>query len=115
MVWDTWLDKAKTDPVAANIVNTNETHPREELYDTVSDPYELNNIAEKPEARAVLLRMRKQLRTWLSADDDGSSLKLYDLQTDIGEKTNLAGEYTEITERLSKNVLGWRKSLESPL
>lgn len=60
-VYDTWLEKAKFDADAARIVRLAEDHPREELYDTLNDPYELENLAEKPAARPVLLRMRDQL------------------------------------------------------
>jgi len=66
-VWDTWVEKAKTDPAAAKIVELNEHHPLEELYDTKTDPYELNNIAEKPQARPILLKMREKLRRWLAS------------------------------------------------
>jgi len=65
-VWDTWVKKAEINPQAASIVAINEDHPREELYDTQSDPYELNNMADKPEARPILLRMRRKLRDWLA-------------------------------------------------
>jgi arylsulfatase A-like enzyme len=47
----------------------------------------------------------------LLINDDGSDAKLYDLDTDIGEKTNLAKKHPDITHRLSKMVLNWRKSL----
>ena len=60
-VYDTWLEKAKSDADAARIVRLTEDHPREELYDTLNDPYELENLAEKTAARPVLLRMRGQL------------------------------------------------------
>ena len=65
-VWDTWVEKAKTDPEAAKIVDINENHPREELYDTQADPYELNNIADRVEMRPTLLKMRGRLKNWLA-------------------------------------------------
>jgi len=69
-VWDTWIEKAKTDPIAAKIVKLNEHHPQEELYDTQADPHELNNIADKPEARPILLKMRNKLRKWLASQGE---------------------------------------------
>jgi len=60
-VYDTWLEKAKTDAAAAKLVRLIEDHPREELYDTLNDPYELNNLADRPAAKPVLLRLRGQL------------------------------------------------------
>ncbi|MHC4461052.1 MAG: sulfatase family protein [Planctomycetota bacterium] len=65
-VWDTWVEKAKSDREAAKIVDINENHPLEELYDTQTDPYELNNIAGRSEAGPILLRMRDELRKWLA-------------------------------------------------
>ncbi len=73
-VWDTWVEKARTDPYAARIVKLNERHPREELYDTQTDPDELNNIAGNPEMRPVLLQMREQLNRWLAEQGETSGL-----------------------------------------
>lgn len=69
-VWDTWVEKAKTDPEAASLVDINEHHPHEELYDTRTDPYELNNIANRRQMRTVLLTMREELRKWLIAQGE---------------------------------------------
>jgi N-sulfoglucosamine sulfohydrolase len=65
-VWDTWVEKAKTDAHAAKIVQLNEHHPQEELYDTQSDRYEFNNLATDPTMQPVLLKMRRQLAQWLT-------------------------------------------------
>lgn len=73
-VWDTWVEKARTDPQAARMVKLNERHPREELYDAQADPYELDNLAEKPEMKAVLLGMREQLNQWLAEQGEASGL-----------------------------------------
>ena len=39
--------------------------PIEELYDTQADPHEINNLANSPEHKAVLRRLRKVLRDWM--------------------------------------------------
>lgn len=39
--------------------------PLEELYDTESDPFELNNLAEDPAHAETLARLRKPLENWL--------------------------------------------------
>ena len=65
-VWDTWVEKAKTDPHAAQIVRLNERHPQEELYDTQADPHEFNNLAAESTLKPILLRMRQQLAQWLT-------------------------------------------------
>jgi N-sulfoglucosamine sulfohydrolase len=65
-VWDTWVEKARTDPAAAHIVRCNEHHPREELYDTQTDPHEFHNLAADPAYRSILLKLRRQLAQWLA-------------------------------------------------
>lgn len=42
-----------------------EPKPKEELYDITKDPYELENLAGRPEHRATLERMRGAVRQWL--------------------------------------------------
>jgi N-sulfoglucosamine sulfohydrolase len=75
-VWDTWVEKAKTDAAAAKIVGINEKHPREELYDTQANPYELNNIADQPEMRPILLKMRERLKKWLASQGETMPARL---------------------------------------
>jgi len=41
------------------------TKPIEELYDTVEDPHEINNLIDDPGKKAVLRRMRKTLHSWM--------------------------------------------------
>jgi len=48
----------------------------------------------------------------LLINDDGSGAKLYNLRKDIGETSNLADKYPELTEHLSNMVLDWQKSLD---
>jgi arylsulfatase A-like enzyme len=74
-VWDTWVEKAKTDPQAARIVQLNEHHPQQELYDTQTDPSELNNLADAPDMKAILQRMRRQLAQWLAEQGEPWPLK----------------------------------------
>ncbi|MBI3877166.1 MAG: sulfatase [Verrucomicrobia bacterium] len=73
-VYATWLAKAKTDAATARFIATLERHPAEELYDTESDPYELNNLAGQPEQRERLARLRAQLRDWLRQQTDNEAL-----------------------------------------
>jgi len=69
-VWDTWVEKAKTDAAAAKLVDTIEHHPAEELYDTRSDPYELHNLAGDPSQKARLDSLRADLKNWMVAIKD---------------------------------------------
>lgn len=61
-VYDTWLEKARSDAAAARLIETLERHPAEELYDTRKDPWELTNLAGKPEMATVLARMRDRMK-----------------------------------------------------
>ena len=47
----------------------------------------------------------------LLVNPDGSRKELYDIPGDPEERKNLAGERTEVAERLSKRVLARRKTL----
>ena len=71
-VWDTWVEKARSDTEAARIVDLNENHPFEELYDTQADPCELNNIAARPQVRPILLKMRGMLKKWLATQGESA-------------------------------------------
>ncbi|HUV67373.1 MAG TPA: sulfatase [Sedimentisphaerales bacterium] len=73
-VWDTWVEKARTDPQTAKLVDTIEHHPAEELYDLQADPYELSNIAGKPEVAAILAKMRLQLEDWMISQMNAAML-----------------------------------------
>ena len=72
-VYATWLEKAGTDAATARFIAILEQHPAEELYDTRTDPYELDNLAGKPEHAGRLARMRTELTQWMAAQgDDGA-------------------------------------------
>ena len=47
-----------------------ETKPIEELYDTVTDPHEVKNVADDPKCKDVLERMRKMHREWMKQTRD---------------------------------------------
>jgi uncharacterized sulfatase len=69
-IWDSWVERAKTDPQAAKLLDTIEHHPAEELYDTQADPYELHNLAAAPEMKVRLETMREDLKQWMAAMGD---------------------------------------------
>ena len=69
-VYATWLEKARTDAATARFIAVLEQHTAEELYDTRSDPYELDNLAGKPEHAARLARLRTVLTRWMTAQGD---------------------------------------------
>jgi arylsulfatase A-like enzyme len=69
-VWDEWLEKARTDREVARLIERIERHPAEELYDTRTDPYELNNLADRKELLPVLEKLRARLKEWRKAQGD---------------------------------------------
>jgi hypothetical protein len=46
------------------------TKPVEELYDTLTDPNEIKNLAGSPAQEETLSRMRRQLRDWMAQTKD---------------------------------------------
>lgn len=42
----------------------------DELYDTLADPHELNNLAQNPEYEEVLSRLKKEMDRWLNSIGD---------------------------------------------
>ena len=42
-----------------------ETKPIEELFDTYSDPHELNNLAEDPKFKGILSELRRECEMWM--------------------------------------------------
>jgi arylsulfatase A-like enzyme len=69
-IWDSWVEKAAGDPQAARLLNIIEHHPAEELYDTRSDEYELNNLAGRADLKPVLEAMRRDVKQWMTAQGD---------------------------------------------
>lgn len=65
-----WLEKANTDPAAAEIVHAYYKRPAEELYDLSADPDETHNLAADPAHAATLARLRADLDAWMTANDD---------------------------------------------
>jgi N-sulfoglucosamine sulfohydrolase len=47
-----------------------ETKPVEELYDTLNDPHEVKNLADNPEYKSILERMRKVHQEWVKETAD---------------------------------------------
>jgi len=69
-MWGSWRKKAKSDNFAAQRVEMLQHRPAEELYDLTKDPHELNNLADDPAYRKVLVSLRKKLDTWMQQQGD---------------------------------------------
>jgi N-sulfoglucosamine sulfohydrolase len=61
-VYSTWEERAKSDQKTAKLLERIERHPAEELYDTQNDPWELENLAGRPEMASTLARLRGRMR-----------------------------------------------------
>jgi uncharacterized sulfatase len=68
--WDSWAEKAKTDPAAAAVVRRYHKRPAEELYDLRADPWELKNLAADPAHAATRKKLSADLDAWMKADGD---------------------------------------------
>jgi N-sulfoglucosamine sulfohydrolase len=68
--WPTWIEKAKADSRASDLVMRYHTRPEEELYDLAADLFEERNLAAMPEHADRLGRMRKDLRDWMDQNRD---------------------------------------------
>ena len=68
--WDSWIEKAKTDPAAAAIVKRYHVRPAEELYDLAADPWELKNLAADPRHAEKLKALRADLDAWMKDAGD---------------------------------------------
>lgn len=47
-----------------------DNRPKEELYDLVSDPHELHNLANDPDHQSTLVQMRAKLNQWMEQTND---------------------------------------------
>lgn len=68
--WDSWVERAKSDPQAREIVRRYHQRPAEELYDTVADPHETRNLAGRPEHGNTLAQLRGKVRAWMDGMGD---------------------------------------------
>ncbi len=68
--WDSWVEKAKADPRAAELLKRYHWRPREELYDTAVDPFELHNLADDPLYTDIKETLRGQLVAWRQQQND---------------------------------------------
>lgn len=84
--WLSWVKKAETDPKAAQLVSKYQHRPTEELYDLVKDPYEQSNLAADPTNGALVNTFRKQMETWMEAQNDQDGLTRYFFNIKYGRK-----------------------------
>lgn len=68
--FESWREKAKSDPAAAALLQRYHERPAEELYDLRNDPFELKNLAADPRHARELVARRLDVDTWMKANGD---------------------------------------------
>ena len=68
--WDSWDERAKTDPKAAAIIKRYYQRPPEEFYDIVNDPHETNNLIHAPQHAKTITKMSADLDAWMKEQGD---------------------------------------------
>jgi N-sulfoglucosamine sulfohydrolase len=70
LYFDSWVEKARTDPAAERVVRRYHEHPADELYDVAADPHEMRNLAADPTHAASVRELRAKVRAWMKAQGD---------------------------------------------
>jgi len=70
LLLDKWKVAGATDPDIARRTRSFQYRPAEEFYDVTTDPYEMNNLGDNPQYRAVMDGMRKRLLAWMEQQGD---------------------------------------------
>jgi uncharacterized sulfatase len=70
--WFQSLEKAESngDTQAAKVLSRFRRRPEEELYKSMDDPFEMENLAGNPEYAATMKRLRRELEVWMKAQGD---------------------------------------------
>jgi len=69
-VWDSFLQAAKTDPFAQFLVDHYTKRPPVEFYDLKNDPWELKNLADRPQYAKRIESMKAELHLWMKQQGD---------------------------------------------
>ncbi len=72
--FNSWREKAKSDPAAAALLKRYHERPAEELYDLRNDPYELKNLAAEPRHAATLAACRADVDAWMKEAGDAGKV-----------------------------------------
>jgi uncharacterized sulfatase len=71
-IYPSMIDRMETDEHAKAMVNRLRSRPQYQLYDLKKDPYELNNLADKPEHSERIEKFKADLQGWMKEQgDDG--------------------------------------------
>ncbi|RYX86433.1 sulfatase atsG [bacterium] len=68
--FQSWVKKGETDAFAREQAQRYKVRPAVELYDLQNDPFEMKNIADQPDQKANLTRLRSALDGWMKQQGD---------------------------------------------
>ena len=103
----TWkIEGEKGNTFAASQYARQAKHPATELYDLQTDPWELKNIADQPENKAPVVRLRTQLDAWLKQQGDDP------VKTESEACDNQPGHQKKATGHTAEEIAERRKQLE---
>jgi N-sulfoglucosamine sulfohydrolase len=71
--WPSWVLKAKTDTHAKLVLDKYHHRPAEELYDVITDPQEMINLAKDPKYTLTLKKLRGKLTNWRRQQGDSET------------------------------------------
>ncbi len=63
--WASWLTKAETDENAKNMIYAYQHRPEYELFDCISDPFNMNNLSGKSEYHKLEKTLKMELNEWM--------------------------------------------------
>lgn len=69
-VWPAWKMTEATDPKAKFLIDRFVHRPEFEFYDVENDPWEMMNLADRPEYRDRIKKMKKELVKWMKQQGD---------------------------------------------
>jgi uncharacterized sulfatase len=91
--WDSWVEKAASDPQAAELVARYQRRGEFELYDLRSDPYELHDLADDPKLGQMREALRTRLQQWMQQQGDqglDTEARAYERQKNPGKRPTAA-------------------------
>jgi uncharacterized sulfatase len=68
--WATWVRDSWENPEIYRLVKRYQSRPEISFYNTVEDPYEMNDLAQNKNYEQKIEGMRKELQRWMEAEGD---------------------------------------------
>ena len=81
------------------------------LAEHFDDPYVKAAQQQGLRSRAAFKLQELQERFKLLCEYDGSEARLYDVEVDPGETTDLSARYPDVVRRLTKAVVAWHRAM----